>query len=58
MLTRAEMSRICVFVVLPGATTSSLPSFSAMNIRPSGAQATVVGAPRPLAITRSEKPAG
>ena len=44
--TRAEMSRIVVAVVLPGATTFSRPSRSMISIRPSGVQATPDGAVR------------
>jgi hypothetical protein len=39
-------------------TTRTLPPFSATNMRPSGAQATAVGAVSPETTVRSSKPVG
>jgi hypothetical protein len=47
-----------VFSVPVPVTTRTTPPFSATNMRPSGAQATAVGAVSPETTVRSSKPVG
>ena len=42
----------------PASTTRTIPSFSATNMRPSGAQAAAVGRVRPAARVFAKKPGG
>src|SRR4051794_31049729 len=52
------MSSTVVAAVAPGGRTLTLPAFSAMNMRPSGAQSIAVGAVRSVTSVISLKPDG